>query len=99
MTVNEVTARQLFDSLGGPGCKADWTKQPEHIKDVFRKKATPNPDGPKIEFHYGANLVWLIRGDGTAVIYTPMTDGYRRKHEWKVNKPYIEARKKAVKNG
>lgn len=88
MTVNEDTARQLFDSLGGPDCKADWDKQPERIKDVFRKKATPNPEGFKIEHHYGANLVWLIRADGTAVIYKSMTGSHRRKRDWEVNKHF-----------
>lgn len=80
----EITAKQLFDSLGGPGCKADWNKQPEHLKDVWRLKATPSETGSKIEYHYGANIVWLIRQDGTAHIYTPMTGRHAVKRDWDI---------------
>lgn len=80
----EITAKQLFDSLGGPGCKADWNKQPEHLKDVWRRKATPSETGSKIEYHYGANTAWLIREDGTAIICKPMTGKHEIQYRWKV---------------
>lgn len=86
MNVLENTAEAMFNSLAGPGCRADWNKQPEHIKDVWRNKAKPDENGPKIEFHYGANLVWLIRQDGTPCIYQSMTGRHRVNRDWKIRK-------------
>lgn len=89
MDIREQTAREMFDSLGGDGIRTpDWNKQPEHLKDIWRRKATPNPNGPKIEFHYGADRVWLIRPDGTLVTYLSWTGGRRVKHEHEIRQKF-----------
>lgn len=82
MSVLETTAKAIFDSLGGLECKADWDKQPESVKEVFRKKAAPG----SFNHHYGANLVWMVRGNGTPVIYKSMTGSHRLKRDWEIKK-------------
>jgi hypothetical protein len=89
MNIREQTARAMFDSLGGDGIRIpDWDKQPEHLKDIWRLKATPNPNGSKIEFHYGANRVWLIRPNGTLVTYIAWTGAHRAKQDHAIRQKF-----------
>jgi hypothetical protein len=70
--VIEATARAIFDKLseGTPKRTPSWDKQPEHLKDVFRRKVIAGNRW----YHYGANLVFIIRGDLTLASYTPFTE-------------------------
>ena len=94
MSILEQTAREMFDSMGGDGVRVpNWNIQPEHLKDRWREKARPNPNGPKIEFHPGSNRVWLIRQNGTLVTYIDWTTGRRAKHELAVRRGLYLKRK------
>lgn len=68
----EATARAIFDKLseGTPKRTPDWDKQPEHLKDVFRRKVVAGNRW----YHYGANLAFIVRGDLTLATYTPFTE-------------------------
>jgi hypothetical protein len=75
------TAQQLFELMGGDSGKLDgpppaWDKQPEHLKDVFRAKVKP---GNRF-YHYGLNVVFAIRGDGSLYSFSPMTNWEARQH-------------------
>lgn len=61
----ECVAKDIFEILSRPENKARWSKQPEHIKEIFRKKAMPK----SVFFHCGSNMVFKVTEKGQLITW------------------------------
>jgi hypothetical protein len=73
--VIDLSARAIFDKLGKktPGRVPNWDIQPEHLKDVFRRKVVQG----QTWYHYGADLAFFIENDFRVTVSRPDTPSDR----------------------